>query len=211
MSPVHKKRSWTGPINPGRLRGLSRLTIAFALGFPIAIVVSLVGVFTLFALFPKGLPPAKAYLFYPLTAIEWLGAATIPIALALFLKGWVDDVKWRKARDQARLQAGRQAQDDERADLRVKAQGVLARLEAIYAEHNDALVAQAKELLKPDRYGRRDTAAAAQEFAAFQDTVVVPALTQAGYPSDLIAPVFETKKAELLANVLRQVEGAAAG
>ena len=78
-------------------------------------------------------------------------------------------------------------------------------LQVIYDKHHESLVDEARKRLQPDRYGQRDTAAAAREFSYFQESVATSELTRRGYLRVHIEEAFEVERDALLLTILRAI------
>jgi hypothetical protein len=158
-------------------------------------------VFTLYYLTghaTAGLPAADFHKgFWP--KLAWIDraafAATVAGVVSLVMDG-----RWARSRREAKAAVDRREAAAKREGERT---GARAALIEIYAVHYAALVGEITPLMAPDRYGRRDEAAIAAAFNAFQREVAEPALVRQAHDLEVVSEVFETTKAQLLGAVLR--------
>lgn len=205
-SPTTQSRLgwWLTPISRGKYGGASRLTCLAALGFPISMTIVIVDI----AVIPASMFKTPNTLVLGLelfsTGFLWVGVASVPLALALLI--W-DIIRAGPAREAAATAKRAQAHHDQE-EARSKAEAedgeVRVALAAFYAKHQHVLSAEIRRLLEADRYGRRDTEAAAREFSAFQEGVAEPTLVAQGHGRLLIQAAFQADKAELLGMIVQR-------
>ena len=194
---------WRTPIKPDRNYGLTRLSAALAGAAPATIVFFFVWAIVRavgFKVTTPGWPDYSAY------AIVFGGLLCVPLAILSF--GLDVHAHSQRAREASATRASEAVAQREAhtAELGRQADTVREALAQVYREHHDALASQAKELLQPDRYGQRDTVAAAREFGYFQDRVAAPALVRQGYAPALVQQAFELDREALIGRILKAVD-----
>jgi hypothetical protein len=198
VRPLDNKRAGLlDPIAPGRFAGVSRLTFWLALGLPASLLA-----FAILEGVIGGPTHSSATQISPLDlapiVLPILGVLCALASVGSFVRDLL--VGPRRRRQAVALARDRDHQ------AAVEAETALTRVRAaqcgIYAQHHQALVAEAKRLLAPDRYGRRDEAAIAQELSTFQEEVVEPKLLRDGHADHLIREAFRLDRAELVRAIL---------
>ena len=196
-------RAWLQPIAPGRWGGASRLTGVVLMMFPVSLLVQSVAMMVMSRASTNG---AMAILGLLMSALASAGLLlSLPLAGGLLV--W-DRVRRAKTEGPGVDEAFWRARDRDDIDGRDGGAGSIttrAALAAIYARHHAALSSEVARILAPDKYDRRDVAAAARELSLFQDDVAERELISQGHPIHLIRLAFETDRVELLRQVLRTI------
>ena len=171
--------------------------------FPVSLLVQSVAMIVLSRAATSG---ALAIPGLALSALASVGILfSLPVAGGLFV---CDRVRRGKAKGSGAGEAFWRARDRDAINGRDGGEGSVttrAALAAIYARHHAALSSDVTRILAPDKYDRRDVAAAARELSLFQDDVAERDLIGQGHPAHLIRLAFETDKVQLLRKIMRAV------
>ena len=193
---------WLEPIVAGKWGGASRLTVMVALGLPAAWLLSMI-MLPLMALSSSKIVSNLELAF--LVMAGCIGFGSVPAAVGLFIWDRVRGAKARAAAVEHAATASRNSAAAARTQADREFSAARVALAAIYASHHAALVAEASRILAAGKYGRRDVAAAAAEFSAFQDTVAEPELVSQGHSATTIRGAFAADRSKLIGAILAGV------